>query len=136
VALNAKTHRVTYNTLSRCHVGDVAMTGAALYFIVANVRRVIETHVRYRGESIHSLPRNILAAVVIVRNLLQLRLVLRHVLVAIPTFIYRWDFRYRSFLYTFMTIGTHHFHFQNVDRVGVLHRLNRLGTDVEKLPDR
>ena len=61
VALNAKTHRVIHFALGHRLRVHVAVACGAIH-ARANVRRVIELHMRGRLESVNALPRNVLAA--------------------------------------------------------------------------
>src|SRR5262249_31763017 len=128
----AETHGVTYHSLGRGHVGDVTVTGGTLD-LVAYMWRVIEPDVRNCREPIHTLPRNIFVALLVIGNFLELRLIVRHVLVAFPTFINGRNFGHRAFVNTFVTIDAFQLHLQDVHSVGVFDRLHRLRTDVEKL---
>jgi len=55
MARDAKAHRVRHRPLGHCHLRDIAVTRSALN-AGANVRRMIETHMRFFGKSVHALP--------------------------------------------------------------------------------
>ena len=118
VALDAKTHRVTDHTQGVGHVPDFAVTRGAID-IIADVRSVIETNVRDRGKSVHPLPWNIFLLVLVVGNLLQFRLVGRHVLMTLPTFIDGGNLSHWACSHTLMAIHAVQFDLKHVYGVRV-----------------
>ena len=61
VTTDTKMHRVIDNALGDRHRGEIAMASRAID-IGADMRRVIETHVRFFEESIHALPGHVFPA--------------------------------------------------------------------------
>ena len=74
MTLHAESHGVVHHAHGHGLLGHIAVAFSAVHFC-ANVRRVIELHMRGRKKSVHSLPRDVFAARAIGRELLDLRLV-------------------------------------------------------------
>src|SRR6185369_7682617 len=72
---NAEPHRVVHSSLSHGHLREIAMTRRALN-TRANVRRVVETHMRLFNKSVNALPRNLFLALRVIAQFLNARVFL------------------------------------------------------------
>lgn len=73
MTIDAKPHRVIDGALRHGHLRQVAVTGRALD-LGADVRRMIEPHVRFFEKSVNALPRHVLAASRVVAQRLNARI--------------------------------------------------------------
>src|SRR5258707_576780 len=81
VAVYAEAHVVVDGALGDRHGGEIAVTGLAVH-ARADVRRVVEAHVRFAGEAVDALPRDLDPLVGIAGHQLDQRLVGRDLTVA------------------------------------------------------
>ena len=133
VARYAKAHRVVYRTLGDGRFGHVAVAGGAIH-TRANVRRVIEFHVRRRLKAINALPGDVFAARHVSGELLDFGLVGRDHLMAGHAEIHAGNARIRPLIHADMAIhalqAVRKMHF-----VRVSDGLHRLRADAEKFTD-
>ena len=73
MTIDAKLHRVIDHTLGDSHLSQIAVTRCAID-IRANMRRMIETHVRFIEKTIDALPRHVLSALCICAERLNARI--------------------------------------------------------------
>lgn len=72
VTVHTKPHRVIHNAFGDGHRCHVAVAVGAVY-LSANVRSVIESHMRFVIPSVNALPGNVFAAIVVRLDLLDFR---------------------------------------------------------------
>lgn len=134
MAIGAKAHRVIHFALGDGLLPHIAVADRTIY-ARANVRRMIELDVRRWFEAVDSLPRNVLAACAIRRELLDLRLVRGNYLMASHTEIDARDPCVRTLIYADVAIGALH-SIAEMHSVRVGDRLDRLGAKTKKFTDR
>src|SRR5687767_1137496 len=64
MTLNTKAHGVIDHALSDCHLGNVPMAGGTLY-LSPNVWRMVKSDMSFLRPSIHTLPGNLLASLLV-----------------------------------------------------------------------
>jgi len=83
VTTDAKFHRVFHGSRRDSHVSNIAVAGRAVYLRL-NMRSMVESNMRLFRPSKNTLPRNVLALVVIGANLLDFSVVRKCFFVASP----------------------------------------------------
>ena len=134
MALNAKTHRMVHFSLGHRLRVHIAVARDAVHSR-ANVRRVIELHVRGRLESVNALPGNVFAARAVRCQFLDFRLVGGDHLVASHAEIDARDPGIRPLIHSHMAIGALH-PVREMHFVRVGNGLDGFRTRTEEFPDR
>jgi hypothetical protein len=83
VTVDTETHRVVHNAFRDAHPGHIAMACCAVY-LGAEVRSMVESHVRFICPPINSLPGNVFATTVVGQNFFDLRTIRERIDVAVP----------------------------------------------------
>jgi hypothetical protein len=133
VATNAESHRVIHGTLGHGHLGHIAVAGGAVY-PSANMRGMIEFHMRGGFEAVHTLPGDVFSARLVRRQLFDFRFVRGYYLMASHTEI---DARYpriRSLIHSNVAVDALQT-VREVHFVGIGDGLNGFRTNAEEFAD-
>src|SRR5665213_1476971 len=103
VATDTKTHRVIHGALGYGRLGHVTVAGGAVN-PCADVRGMIEPHVRRMLKTIDSLPRDVFASRLIRGQLFDFRLVGGDHLMARHAEIYAWNLSIRPLIHSYVAI--------------------------------
>src|SRR5260221_10242312 len=121
VAVHAEAHVVIDGALGDRHGGEIAVTGLAVY-ARADVRRVVETDVRFAGEAVDALPRDLEALVGVAGHLLDQRPVGRNLTVADHAGLDAGDAGDRTLVGALVAVGADRL----LGDVGLVRKRNRL----------
>lgn len=133
MAIDTETHRVIDFALRDGLCAHIAVTHGAID-ARANVRRVIELHVRLRLEAVHALPGNVFAARFISSKLLDFRLIGGDHLMARHAEIDARDARIRTLIDSHMAIRALH-SIAEVNFVGIGDGLDGSRADIKEIAD-
>ena len=123
MTINTKPHRMIHYPLSHCHLAEIPMTRCALH-LGPDMRRMVETHMRFFNKSIDALPRHILIALRMIPESLDPRICrVSNVLMTRHTDIDAGNSGARALFNSEVTIRAAH---ADVDRVNFMRKVDRL----------
>ena len=135
MAGDAEAHRVIHHTPSDRHLRNIPMACRALNF-GADVRRVIETNVRFVGPPVNALPGNFFTAHFVCGHFHDLGLVGRNCLMAHHAVLDAGNARHRTFRNSNMAEIALELGFFDMWLVLIGDRLNRFGANSEEMTNR
>jgi hypothetical protein len=134
VTVDTKTHGVIHDALRHHHLRDISVTGDA-FDLRADVRRVVETHVRFFVESVDALPRHVFIPFRVIAQRLDagIRRV-PEIFMAVHADVDAGNSGVRALLDARVAVGASDTDVSGMNLMREIDRLLRPGSDVEKVP--
>jgi len=133
VAIDAKTHGVIHDALRHRHLRDLSVTSDAID-LRADVRRMVETHVRLFVESVDALPRHVFVPLCMVAQRLDTRIgLIPEIFVTVHADIDTGNSGARALLNAKVAVGASDADVGGMNLMRKIDRLLRLGSDVKKM---
>jgi hypothetical protein len=134
VTVDTKTHGVIHDALRHRHLRDIAVTGDT-FDLRADVRRMVETHVRLFVESVDALPRHVFIPFRVIPQRLDAGIRwIPEILMAIHADVDAGNSGARALLDAKMAVGASDTDVGGMNLMREIDRLLRAGPDVEKVP--
>jgi hypothetical protein len=132
VAIKAESHRVVHDPFGHSHLRNVSMTGGTLDS-GSDVRGVVEAHMSLFVPSIHPLPRRLLISIVILRELLDRRVLRGDEVMAIHAESHARNVCDRSLVHSVMAVDTVERRVFDVNFMAISEWLDRIRPDVKEV---